>query len=237
MSELIKIPNLIGISGRMGSGKDEVGKIIKYLTSDYYKEGKTYQDFIDNNDVDSNSKYQIKKFADKLKDMVCLLIGCTRADLESHDFKDKELGKEWWYYKHYQHIYGYNKELCSYLGNKDGNGFHKLVKLTPRLILQLLGTECGRQIIHPTIWVNSLFVDYTEDSEQSWIITDCRFENEVSNIKKRGGIIIRVERTIPKTKDEHISETGLDHYEFDHVIENDSDIPSLIEKIKELNIV
>lgn len=32
--------------------------------------------------------------------------------------------------------------------------------MTPRLFLQLLGTECGREIIHPNIWVNMLMKDY-----------------------------------------------------------------------------
>jgi hypothetical protein len=33
-------------------------------------------------------------------------------------------------------------------------------RLTPRLLLQLLGTECGRQIIHPNVWVNALMSEY-----------------------------------------------------------------------------
>ena len=45
------------------------------------------------------SNYQIKKFADKLKDIACLLIGCTREQLEDREFKEKELGEEWVAYK------------------------------------------------------------------------------------------------------------------------------------------
>jgi len=86
--------------------------------------------------------------------------------------------------------------------------------MTPRKLLQLLGTEAGRNIIHPNIWVNALFADYVcddcgqkecptdeEDTGQMihrsfprWIITDVRFPNEVKAVKERGGIMIRVNR-------------------------------------------
>jgi hypothetical protein len=34
----------------------------------------------------------------------------------------------------------------------------------------------------------------------------------------------------------HLSETALDNAEFDHVIENDADIPALIKKVKTILI-
>ena len=88
----MKNKNLIAISGKKGSGKDTVGNIIAYLT------GKNTEHFkFVNNDINYvQSKYVNVKFADKLKDIVCLLIGCSRKDLESEEFKSKELGEEWW---------------------------------------------------------------------------------------------------------------------------------------------
>ena len=102
--------------------------------------------------------------------------------------------------------------------------------LTPRLLLQLLGTECGRNIIHPNIWVNSLISEYKSINNRgqkpkddiftfpNWIITDMRFPNELEAIKNRGGISIRVFRNIddidkdrnPRvyTEPEHPSETA-----------------------------
>lgn len=192
----------------MQSGKDTVTKIIQWLLLnqdrgteipfdrfDLYKEAATWKNV---------------KFADKLKDMVCLLLGCTREQLEDPKFKEKELGEEWWYWKlkvpnynldrnekitlnimfnteteaweYNDKILSYNREVCETV----------LIKLTPRLLLQLLGTECGRNIIHPNIWVNATMADYTEHS--NWIISDVRFPNEVKAIKDRGGISIRVNR-------------------------------------------
>ena len=76
----------------------------------------------------------------------------------------------------------------------------------------------------------------------NWIITDVRFPNEAKAIKDRGGIVIRVNRTY-YTEDKkyiigydpfetHPSETALDDYEFDYVIENDGSLDELITKIK-----
>lgn len=153
--------NLISISGKIGSGKDTVGKIIQWLTwgnNNLY----TFEEFCDNyNKVDKYigvPKFEIKKFADALKDMVCILIGCTREQLEDREFKEKELGEEWWYWET-GNVFG----KINYLNNKElyqSIPLAKLIKPTPRLLLQLIGTECGREIIHPNIWVNALFADY-----------------------------------------------------------------------------
>jgi|1_EtaG_2_1085319.scaffolds.fasta_scaffold00140_21 hypothetical protein len=214
--------NLIGISGKINSGKDTVGRLIQILTStatpvtellmqhmlDTYDANIRYTNELD------VFEYQIKKYADKLKDIVCLLIGCTRADLEDREFKEKELGEEWWYWKVCIVIGdSYQYRLEPYNTIKEKKGLN-LIKLTPRKLLQLLGTECGRRIIHPNIWVNALFADYQEfvpgkilsngkradfqyrQEASRWIITDVRFPNEAQAIKARGGLLIRVNRDV-----------------------------------------
>lgn len=280
--------NLIGISGKIGSGKDTLNIILQGLSEGATTEAIKYaiEESFDN---PPPGAYENKKFADKLKDMVCLLLNCTREQLEDREFKEKELGEEWWYYKFDNIIYSIserqlfirtvNSTVFSPLDEAEVDTY--IIKLTPRKLLQLLGTECGREILHPNIWVNALFADYndndvnpikvrqgrltaleafnlSQNNKPNWIITDVRFPNEVKAIKDRGGIVIRVDRPreIP-TDDEgfvinldiykfgdkiidysnHPSETALDDYEFDYVIDNNSDIPSLIEKIKALNIV
>lgn len=200
---------LIGINGKIGAGKDTVGKIIQYLTNPFDRDMKT--EFNLNEDYSAGNKWQIKKFADKLKDITCLILGCTREQLEDREFKEKELGEEWWYW--YDKVV--KKITCSYLEASYQRENHQwtLIKLTPRKLLQLLGTEAGRQIIHPNIWVNALFAEYKTAGEKlsftsysdrdikegfaekpNWIITDMRFENELKAVKDRGGITIRVNR-------------------------------------------
>lgn len=91
---------IIGINGKIGSGKDTVGKIIQFITYNKHRELKgfdtmSFSDFCIDYNLHNRSNWKIKKFADKLKDIVCLLIGCTREQLEDHEFKEKELGEEW----------------------------------------------------------------------------------------------------------------------------------------------
>tara|TARA_R110002049_G_scaffold231127_2_gene403433 strand:+ start:25927 stop:26625 length:699 start_codon:yes stop_codon:yes gene_type:complete len=223
--------NLIGISGKIGSGKDEVFRIIQKLT---------------------NNSFENRKFADQLKDTVCMWIGCTREQLEDRGFKEKELGDEW---NKYRII---TKGLPNYYVNtlekaennvRHSNQRFVEVKMTPRLMLQLLGTEAGREIIHPNIWVNALFSNYkpvkvTEKrtdtlnlksyKKPKWIITDCRFSNEAQAIQDRNGIVIRLNRGDGNTGS-HASETGLDNFDdFDYIVDNNGTINDLESKIERI---
>ena len=218
---------LYGISGKIGTGKDLVGSIIQYLET---VDDSTPEEFmwrhVDRGDPLIQPKYEIKKFADAIKDIVCIMIGCTREQLEDREFKEKELGEGWELIRTTS-SYGAPDEIRL---PDSIQWVHDIREtLTPRKILQLLGTECGRQVIHPNIWVNALFSKYNGD--KNWIITDVRFPNELEAIKKRGGITIRINRKTEESG-EHSSETALDNAEFDHVIENDGVIEELIEKVK-----
>ena len=264
---------IIGVSGRMQSGKDTVGKIIQYLTGE-----STVYPFDLNIDYSHKSNWEIKKWADKLKDIVCAILNCTRGQLEDRVFKETPLGEEWVKFKvvrtkitkferidevfYFSTIEEANKFKLNNL-NYDYFGEIEKVEMTPRLMLQLLGTDCGREILHPDIWVNSLMAEYksklstnnpVDDLDweprfiyPNWIITDLRFPNEMEAVKKRGGITIRVNRsfnhkmgsketgTINLTP-EHESETALDNAEFDYVIQNNGTISDLIDKIRNILI-
>lgn len=263
---------IIGISGKIGTGKDLTASIIQFwLWKAKVESAKdmsihyTFKDFIDNPTIgESLSHWKIVKFADKLKDIVCILLGCTREQLEDREFKETELGEEWWYYRVF--TVGSTKPgkqrsrfvLYSYLENKDEWHPSTLIKPTPRLLMQLLGTECGRQILHPNCWVNATMSGYIKrpisihcDAYPNWIITDVRFPNEAKAVKDKGGIMIRINRNdyifddngkriIPTkeytniTNQQHESETALDDYIFDYVIDNDSTIEELAVKVKEI---
>ncbi len=91
-----------------------------------------------------------------------------------------------------------------------------------RKYLQRLGTECGRELIDDNIWVNAAFNIDNIDSE-NLVVTDVRFLNEADAIKRRGGEIWRISRSDVGPINDHISETGLDGYEFDRVLWNGGD--------------
>ena len=223
---------IIAISGRINSGKDTVGQIIQYLTN----KSNAYP-FDLKSDYSYKSEWQIKKFADKLKDIVCVLLGCTREQLEDREFKEKELGEEW-------------DRIISSDGKvhlPDDYPDLEYSKLTPRLLMQLIGTECGRQIIHPEIWINALMSEYKESPQNilkgegyqlgdvypNWIITDMRFPNELKAVEDREGITIRVNRP-DLEQSNHPSETSLDSATFDFIINNDKDIEHLINEVRKI---
>ena len=252
---------LIGISGKMGSGKNLVCTIIQGLTA-----AKKHN--IENPSFEWIKKYYInsiweqKAFAGKLKQIASLLTGIPVEKFEDQEFKEKELGPEW-------------DRIISSDGKihlPDDYPDLEYSKLTPRLLLQIIGTECIRDKVHPNAWVNALMSEYKpkdapynslgdllEDrhngllNNPNWVITDTRFPNELKAIKDRGGISIRVNRPyttvvggngIPATFNQnqfHPSETSLDSATFDFVISNDKDIEHLINEVRKilekLNIV
>jgi hypothetical protein len=160
----------------------------------------------------TNNKFKIVKFADKLKDFVCTLINCTRDNLENEEFKNTPLGDEW----------DFLNDDCI------------LEKMTPRLLMQKIGTEAMRNNVHTNVWINSTLSNYCDKC--NWIITDLRFENEFTVLKKYNAVTIRINRPEINIMDEHPSETGLDkNNEFDYYITNDSDLENL--KIKVYNIL
>lgn len=125
--------------------------------------------------TNSVGKWKQKSFAQKLKQMGATLLGIDVSQFEDEVYKNSTL----W--------------------------FHPVTEepITPRKILQKLGTELGRDL-HPDLWVNASFADYkkvkkeVDESEEYdypyWIFTDVRFPNEANAVKERGGINIRVFR-------------------------------------------
>jgi len=177
----MKINNLIGVSGSINSGKDLVGEMLLYIAE---TENPTFKGFNDAGLI--TSAYEIKKCAEKLKEIVAIVIGCNRSDLENETFKNTPLGEEWERYAlntvyvpdpldsssseiYYATNYFSDEQsakedlphsMDAHGGEEYFEGSITKEILTPRKILQLLGTQGGRKEVHPNIWVNSLFSDW-----------------------------------------------------------------------------
>lgn len=102
--------------------------------------------------------------------------------------------------------------------------------MTPRRAMQLLGTEWGRDLIHPDLWLSAWChaVDHLpalrwQDGEAVRLVVcdDVRFPNEASTIRARGGIVVRVQRPDAASASgaEHVSEQPA--FEPDFTIRND----------------
>lgn len=232
--------NLIAISGKIGSGKDTVGEIIRkeFL---FYRQDEFGDDCFD---TEKCTFWEIKKFASKLKQIVSILTGIPVEDLEKQEVKNSYLGKEWNYDDGVRSIVAGGVKT-----DGKGNYIRKDVRLQVRSMLQKIGTEAMRDIIHPNIWINALFADYKGifkglPSEYipgknltypNWIITDLRFPNELDAVRERGGITLRIIRpSIEEASNSlHESETALDGAVLNHVIVNDGTIEDLKNKVLE----
>lgn len=274
--------NLIGISGKSGSGKDTLGnmmlfiheykrfslKPLEYAIYEKRHSNERFRSYIE------QSEWKIKKYARKVKETVSILTGYTVNELELEEVKNSTLGKEWSYKRlevmHFDNLGAYTTFMRDNLDvsiaddivepniNEKGFEIHLYFKetITVRQLLQWVGTDAMRDVIHKNVWINALFVDYnakklisrepsyaytidefanlhSEATLPKWIITDVRFPNEVEAIKNRGGIVIRVIRdnVVSNIDKDHPSETALDDFsDFDEIIYNDDTKSELFTK-------
>jgi hypothetical protein len=221
---------ILALAGKISSGKDTVGNLIK--------------------NINCENNWEIKKFATKVKEIASLITGIPVKKFEDQDFKNTFLDESW-----NKEIFENKTSL-----DKNNNAYNKSIikPMTIREMLQIIGTEAMRNNLHPDTWVNALMCDYIpysvkgsnyeeyESIKNNWIITDMRFPNEMQAIKANGGITIRVVRPCLKcggngyhklscyeqNKKQHPSETALDDAKFDYEIVNDGTIEDLIEKVE-----
>lgn len=171
-------------------------------------------------------------FAGVLKDVVSVMFGWDRSLLEGSTEESREWREkvdEWW-------------------SNK-----LNIPHLTPRFVLQYIGTDVMRGSFHPDIWLVCLERKIIElksslKENELIVITDCRFGNEIECMRKMGAIFIRVIRgdepewlvdflqfgVTPSVHNVHISEWGWVKNEFNHIIHNDGSLKDLSEKVNEL---
>lgn len=66
------------------------------------------------------------------------------------------------------------------------------VPFSPRIAMQKFGTDAGRNIFGPNLWVDAL--EARLKPEKNYVISDVRFPNEILKIKSLNGKIFRVKR-------------------------------------------
>jgi hypothetical protein len=102
------------------------------------------------------------------------------------------------------------------------------IKLFPevRRLLQVMGSEVGRDLIDPQIWIELTL--FNVKNNDKIVISDVRFRNEAEEIKWRHGQIWRISRI---QKDApisiHRSETDMDSWDFDQYISNNGSFQEL----------
>ncbi len=176
---------IIGISGRMGTGKDTLADMILKLKPEFEK----------------------KAFADKLKEVANLLTGISIKKFNTQSFKLENMPEEW-------------------------NWFNDPEDpMSVREFLQSLGTDAIREGLHDDAWVIALMAQYKikKPSEvlPNWVVADIRFPNEAEAIRKKGGILIRLNKKKAKAN-HHDSELAMNDYgNWNEIYDNDKGIEEL----------
>jgi hypothetical protein len=81
--------------------------------------------------------------------------------------------------------------------------------MTVREILQQVGTDCFRNIIHPDFWVYRGLAKIDACSDDVVIVPDVRFENELRVLNNRGCSIFVERSGYEREEDNHPSEIEL----------------------------
>lgn len=119
--------------------------------------------------------------------------------------------------------------------NSDEKDTHIIpgIGVTPRYLMQTLGTNWGRQMIHPNLWVKiaEARAESIMKKGYSVVFDDMRFPNEHEFIKRAGGVAIKIIRPNHTGGDGSIGEGLLDRHPFDRTIINDGDLTALNGKV------
>lgn len=240
---------VIGIGGNFQSGKDTVAKMINYIL----KVGINKANFKDWQRLNTFSKESslltsnVIHYADGLKNCASIIFNINRNDFDNTDRKDN-----YWYSPNTCRYYEeneINKELAVFIDITDltknnyrdivDNNKGKMVYIKLRTILQYLGTNVVREKISDTAWINNTISNAKRllDIHGFCIIADVRFNNESRKIRVNPsftGRVIRVVRSnnVKNSNSVHASET--DNYEYDDVIENNTNLFGLFHKVLKL---
>lgn len=118
------------------------------------------------------SKFDFGKisFASHLKDVTSVMFGWDRKLLEGDTVESRE----------------FREKIDPFWSKKLNREF------TPRLALQLMGTEVGRNVFGADLWIHAL--ENKIDKDENYVITDVRFQNEIDWIRNQKGILIEIRR-------------------------------------------
>jgi len=105
--------------------------------------------------------------------------------------------------------------------------------VSPRRMMQTLGTEWGRQLINPDLWIIMAHQRLLQNGP-GMVIPDVRFENEAAWIRKHGGWIIHVIRPEAKAVEAHASEDGIEILDADAQLFNSGTLEELQLSVREL---
>jgi len=102
---------------------------------------------------------------------------------------------------------------------------------TPRIMMQKMGTEFVRNMIHPDFWLWRMRHAISDHSDRNIVIDDVRFDNEAQLVRDNGGIVVHLVRDYrkPTGQTSHESEQQL-MFEENDIVVNSLDTEELTAK-------
>jgi len=197
---------IVAVSGKMQHGKDEVGI---YLTTKY--------------------KFKVLRFADKVKE-VCMTYDNSTPELRAQ-WNQKVASEVLNNVARANEIDKLMQDVCP--GGWRKGTYEDYYTTKPEWArLQMQKFAQGMRDLDVDCWVRYALQKCNKEKGR-WVITDLRYRNEAFTIEVlENAQIWRVVRPIPpSTGAEHISETDLDSFPFEVVINNDGAIEDLRRKI------
>ena len=141
----------------------------------------------------------------------------------------------------------FNLPLDTFTGdNPDREKVNDFWGISPRRMLQLVGTECGREVFRADIWTKNAEIQlnmtrgmnhYDPIPVEYFMVTDIRFEDEAAWIRQQGGIVIHVLRDTPpldNSVEQHKSEEGIEIVDGDLALYNSGTIDQLRNNVSNL---
>lgn len=103
---------------------------------------------------------------------------------------------------------------------------------SPRYLAQTLGTEWGRELVHPDVWVKLAKGRWHHVNAQGkgrLVIPDIRFANEVDWVRSEGGVLVKLVRDVERDMDNagHVSELGAATLDADATVVNNGTVDEL----------
>jgi hypothetical protein len=118
-----------------------------------------------------------------------------------------------------------------------------------RHLLRTIGTEWGRDCVHPEIWLRCWTSRYMRLQLQGItrvVVDDMRFPNEAAHLDRFGAQLWKVTRPGIKRATFHASEGGLDHLRhladpkndysigFTHIVDNNTSLEALYNEVDDI---
>ena len=133
------------------------------------------------------------------------------------------------------HSAGYTYNEIQWFLNEGKEQNIDVIGASYRKLARTLGTEWGRNLIHPDAWVN-VAEQKIIHTEAPICIDDLRFPNELELLRRHDFALVKVVRDVSRSDaDSHKSDVSLrDFDEWDHVIENNGTLEELCSKVRDI---